>query len=109
IPFIYFLVKRYFRKDMILPLVILFLLGALQGLIGWVMVQSGLGDSELLRVSHFRLAIHFMAALLLLCYTLWFALKLLIPEGKILHDTSTWKFSLWCILILSVQLIYGAF
>lgn len=109
IPFIYFLIRGYFRKDMIMPLIVLFLLGALQGLIGWVMVQSGIGDSELLRVSHFRLAIHFMAALVLLCYTLWFALKLLVPTGKILYDTPTWKFSLWCVLILSIQLIYGAF
>lgn len=109
IPFFYFLLKGYFRKDMIFPLIILFLLGALQGLIGWVMVQSGLGDSELLRVSHFRLAIHFMAALVLLCYTLWFALKLLIPEGRVIYNTPTRRFTLWCVVILSIQLIYGAF
>ena len=40
--FIYFLVKKYFQPKMIQPLVILFLLGALQGAIGWIMVASGL-------------------------------------------------------------------
>src|SRR5947209_7902589 len=42
IPFIIFLVRRRFRASMIRPMVILFLLGALQGVVGWVMVMSGL-------------------------------------------------------------------
>jgi cytochrome c oxidase assembly protein subunit 15 len=41
IGFIYFLVTRRFKKEMILPMVLLFLLGALQGAIGWIMVKSG--------------------------------------------------------------------
>ena len=31
---------------MVKPMMILFLLGALQGLVGWIMVQSGLEDSN---------------------------------------------------------------
>src|SRR5690606_29641599 len=38
IGFVYFLVKRYFDKEMILPFIILFILGGMQGLIGWIMV-----------------------------------------------------------------------
>ena len=64
-------------------MLILFLLGALQGLVGWIMVQSGLENSELLYVSHYKLAIHFILALGLLCYTLWFALQLLVPANQI--------------------------
>lgn len=60
IPFIYFLIKKYFLKEMILPLIILFILGGLQGFIGWFMVSSGLNESSLLYVSHIRLAIHFI-------------------------------------------------
>src|SRR5688500_16966211 len=44
IPFFVFLVQRRFRADMIKPLLILFLLGALQGLVGWIMVLSGLNN-----------------------------------------------------------------
>src|SRR5688500_13160180 len=77
IPFIVFIIQKRFKKEMIRPLIILFLLGALQGLVGWIMVQSGLEDSELLYVSHYKLAIHFILALGLLCYTLWFAFDLL--------------------------------
>ena len=79
IPFIYFLVKKMFRKEMINPLIILFLLGAAQGLIGWIMVASGLND-ENLYVNHIRLAIHFTSALGLLVYTYWFAMLLLVPS-----------------------------
>ncbi|HRO69258.1 MAG TPA: COX15/CtaA family protein, partial [Chitinophagaceae bacterium] len=67
--------------------IILFLLGALQGLVGWIMVQSGLEDSELVYVSHYKLAIHFILALGLLVYTLWFALELLIPERQLTYSS----------------------
>ena len=109
IPFIYFLVKKYFIKEMILPLIILFFLGGFQGFIGWYMVQSGLYGSELLNVSHIRLSIHFIAALILLVYTLWFALKLLIPKEKIVYDSKAKRFFLWLTGILTIQLFYGAF
>jgi cytochrome c oxidase assembly protein subunit 15 len=35
IPFIIFLIQKRFRRNMIKPMIILFLLGGLQGLIGW--------------------------------------------------------------------------
>lgn len=108
IGFVYFLVKRYFSKDMIVPFIVLFILGGLQGAIGWIMVQSGLNDQDLY-VSHIRLSIHFMAALLLLCYTLWFALKLLVPDKERVVDTRLRSFTIAAIVLLAVQLVYGAF
>src|ERR1051325_2234939 len=81
IPFIIFLIQKRFTKEMINPMIILFLLGGLQGLIGWVMVASGLND-ENLYVSHIRLAVHFIAALGLLVYTFWFALQLLVDKRQ---------------------------
>lgn len=109
IPFIFFLVKKYFSKDMIMPLIILFVLGGLQGFIGWFMVQSGLGESNLLNVSHIRLSIHFISALVLLVYTLWFALKLLIPERKFVYNSKMKNYVLFSLILLTVQLFYGAF
>jgi cytochrome c oxidase assembly protein subunit 15 len=50
-------------------LLVLFGLGGLQGLMGWVMVASGLQD--LVYVSHLRLAAHFMLAMLLLTALVW--------------------------------------
>ncbi len=109
IPFIIFIVQKRFKKEMIRPLLILFLLGALQGLVGWIIVQSGLENSELLYVSHYKLAIHFILALGLLCYTLWFALKLLVPARQFTFNPSLRNFTGWLIALLTLQLIYGAF
>ncbi len=109
IPFIIFLVQKRFKKEMIKPLIILFLLGALQGLVGWIMVQSGLEDSELLYVSHYKLAIHFVLALGLLCYTGWFAFDLLIPKQQIIIHRPLRNFTNWLLVLLIVQLVYGAF
>jgi cytochrome c oxidase assembly protein subunit 15 len=108
VGFVYFLVRQYFDKKMIKPFVVLFLLGGLQGLIGWIMVASGLNDSHLY-VDHIKLALHFVSAMVLACYTLWFALQLLIPEHKRVTNTGFRKYTLMIILLLFVQLTYGAF
>ena len=108
IPFVWFIVTKKIKKEMINPMIILFLLGALQGLIGWIMVKSGLNEEDLY-VSHFRLSIHFMAALGLLCYTLWFALKLMIDRSQFVINSSLQKFSLGLVVLLIVQLVFGAF
>lgn len=109
VPFIIFIVQKRFNRHMIQPLVILFLLGLLQGRVGWIMVQSGLDDSELLYVSHYKLAIHFILALGLLVYTLWFALKLLVPTHRLSPLPALRKGLYWLIGLLTLQLIYGAF
>lgn len=109
IPFIIFLIQRRFRPEMVKPLIILFLLGLLQGLVGWIMVMSGLGDSERLYVSHYRLAIHFVLALGLICYAQWFALQLLVPKSQLAINPRLKTFTLFIIAVLTIQLVYGAF
>lgn len=108
VPFIIFLLQKRFKPSMVKPMLILFLLGALQGAIGWIMVASGLtGDA--IYVKPTKLALHFIFALGLLCYAFWFALELLVPKEKLIVNTSIRKWSWWIIAILGVQLIYGAF
>ena len=109
IPFIIFIFQKRFKKEMIKPMLILFLLGALQGLVGWIMVQSGLEVSEKIYVSHYKLAIHFILALGLLCYALWFAFDLLIPKEQLTISKPLRKFTGGLIILLVIQLIYGAF
>lgn len=105
--FIWFIIGKHFKREMVRPLVVLFLLGALQGAIGWIMVASGLtGDAVYVKPT--RLALHFIFALGLLCYTFWFALKLLIPEQQRVAFPSLRKINLWLIALLVLQLLYGA-
>ena len=53
-------------------LIALFVLGGLQGAIGWYMVRSGLVDR--VDVSHYRLAVHLGVAVVILGLLLWTAL-----------------------------------
>lgn len=107
IPFVIFLVQRRFRPDMVRPLVVLFLLGALQGAVGWIMVASGLtGDA--IYVKPTRLALHFIFAMVLLGYTFWFALKLLVREKDYVWAPHLKSFMWWIIGVLGVQLVFGA-
>ena len=108
VGFTWFLLQRKFKKDMILPLIILFLLGGIQGAIGWIMVKSGLVPEKYF-VGHIELTTHFIAALGLLVYTLWFALRLLVPSGQLLYHSSLKQLLIILILLLFIQLTYGGF
>jgi heme a synthase len=107
VGFIYLLWKKAIRKTMIRPMLILFLLGGLQGAVGWIMVKSGLvGDA--IYVQPAKLAMHFIFALGLIAYTWWFALALLIPQKEILNAPGLNKWT-WIILaVLIGQLLFGA-
>ena len=107
IPFIYFLARKMFRPSMVKPMLILFLLGALQGAVGWIMVASGLTGDEIY-VKPTRLALHFVFAMGLLCYTFWFAMDLLVPAEKRTFSKAAGKLTILTIIILLLQLVYGA-
>jgi len=108
VGFIYFIATKKFKKPMILPLILLFLLGALQGAIGWIMVKSGLLPEKYF-VGHIQLTTHFIAAMGLLCYTLWFALRLKVKQQQIMINASLQKMLLSILIILIFQLVYGGF
>jgi cytochrome c oxidase assembly protein subunit 15 len=75
IPFLWFAWKGAIKKSDWPRMLVLFLLGGLQGFIGWWMVESGLETR--VSVSQYRLAIHLGTALLLLVAILWTALEYL--------------------------------
>jgi cytochrome c oxidase assembly protein subunit 15 len=108
IPFAWFLVKKYFKSWMVSPLLILFLLGALQGAIGWIMVKSGLNDNDLY-VSHIRLAVHFMAAMILISYALIFGLMLSTDRTARITDAGLYRGALIITGLVTIQLVFGAF
>lgn len=116
VGFVWLTWKKKMKPEMIRPLIILFLLGAMQGAIGWIMVASGLtGDAIYVRPT--RLALHFVFALVLIVYAFWFALQLTVRPQKILPVTDHQErrkagpLRSWTIAILVVlffQLLYGA-
>ncbi|MFY7965528.1 MAG: COX15/CtaA family protein [Chitinophagaceae bacterium] len=108
IPFVYFIIKKHIKPWMINPLIILFLLGAMQGLIGWIMVKSGLND-ENVYVNHIKLSIHFVSAMLLISYALIFALSLRVKSESFFINAALKKATIYLITLLVIQLFYGAF
>ena len=72
LPLLWFLWKGSLKWRSSLRYWLIAVLFVAQGVLGWVMVSSGLRDRP--TVSHFRLTIHLMAALALLGIVLWSAL-----------------------------------
>jgi cytochrome c oxidase assembly protein subunit 15 len=77
LPFLWFLARGYLRRSWAPRLAAIFLLGALQGAVGWYMVASGFEDRD--SVSQYRLVLHLGMALLIYALILWSALDLLQP------------------------------
>jgi cytochrome c oxidase assembly protein subunit 15 len=83
-------------------------LGGLQGAIGWWMVASGL--SVRTDVSHVRLAIHLMTALVLLAGMIWTALDLrLLLANRLAPPARLRPFAALALSLLFTQIMFGAF
>ena len=78
IPFLIFWIKNYLAKPWFKRFIWIVIGGGLVGALGWFMVVSGLKDKP--AVSHYRLAIHLIAAFTLLIYIYWQLLKLKLQE-----------------------------
>ena len=78
VPLLWFWARRYIDRPLAVKLFGIFVLGGLQGAMGWYMVQSGLVDDP--RVSHYRLTAHLGLALLIFAAMLWVSLDLLHPR-----------------------------
>ncbi|HWD29125.1 MAG TPA: COX15/CtaA family protein, partial [Rhizomicrobium sp.] len=75
VPFVWFAWTGAIRRAEWPRMVVLFLLGGLQGFVGWWMVESGLETR--VSVSQYRLAIHLGVALILLVAMVWTGLEYL--------------------------------
>ena len=80
LPYFYFLVRRKVDRALAWKLGGVFLLGALQGGVGWFMVKSGLVDDP--KVSPVRLTLHLGLALAIFSAELWLAMQLLAPKQR---------------------------
>lgn len=105
IPFVYFIFKRMISWNLGKKLLIIFVLGGLQGLLGWIMVQSGLIEKPW--VNPINLSAHLILALILYCYLLWVALDILQPVSESASVFSMKKFSAILLGLVFLQIFYG--
>ena len=80
LPFLYFWLRRKIDRPLVPKLLGIFVLGGLQGAMGWYMVKSGLVDDA--RVSQFRLTAHLSLAFLIFISMMWVALDLLTARQR---------------------------
>jgi cytochrome c oxidase assembly protein subunit 15 len=80
LPLLWFALRGRIARGLIWKLAGIFVLGALQGAMGWYMVQSGLVDDP--RVSQYRLTAHLGIAFLIFSTMLWIALDLFFPRAS---------------------------
>ncbi len=107
-PFLYFLFRRRIDRQLGAKLVAMFVLGGLQGVLGWYMVKSGLVDRP--DVSQYRLAAHLGAAFLIYGYIFWVALGLLSPKtapggGR---RAALRRLAFWFAVLIVVTVLSGA-
>ncbi|HWU84738.1 MAG TPA: COX15/CtaA family protein [Rhodocyclaceae bacterium] len=107
LPLLWFWVRGMIPRGYKWKLVGIFILGGLQGAMGWYMVKSGLAND--VRVSQFRLAAHLGIAFLVFGLMLWTALGLL-------QERSPWptapasvrRFGLFVLGAVSIMVLSGA-
>ncbi len=111
IPFLFLWWKKKIPLGYHKKLLLGFILGGFQGLIGWIMVKTGLQENP--HISHFALSLHFCFALGLFSYLFWILLSLQkIPNSVkyFFKSISIFRF-MFLLLMFSVgiQIIYGTF
>jgi len=106
LPFVFFLVKGWVRGRLAGHMIALFVLGGLQGGMGWFMVKSGLVDRP--DVSQYRLAAHLCLALLIYGYLIWVALSLQTPSSANTLTTAMKRASLGLTGLIFVTAFSGA-
>jgi cytochrome c oxidase assembly protein subunit 15 len=107
LPYLWFLAKRKLPGRLAWQLAGVFALGALQGALGWYMVQSGLVDEP--RVSHFRLTAHLGLALAILAAQLWLALGLLRARSHPPAPDGLARFALALAALVFLMALSGGF
>ncbi len=107
LPLAWFWLRKQIPPGYKPRLVLLLVLGGMQGVIGWWMVVSGL--SVRTDVSHLRLATHLIAALIILGWMFWTMLDLIRYQRDAAPPARMTWFSVMVLIILFIQLLFGAF
>ncbi len=108
LPLLWFAVRRQIPRGYGWRLTALLALGGFQGVIGWWMVSSGL--SVRTDVSHVRLAVHLLTALVTLAGIAWTALDVrALADDRFARPARFTLLASTALGLLLVQIMFGAF
>lgn len=105
VPMVWFWVRGYFDRGLKIKSVLLLILGAGQGVMGWYMVKSGLVDMP--SVSHYRLAAHLSLAFIIFGALIWVGLDVLKPANNVAKKGLIP--ALISLALITITIIWGAF
>jgi cytochrome c oxidase assembly protein subunit 15 len=106
VPLLVFLARGYIGLREAPKYLLMFVLGGLQGVLGWYMVKSGLVDNP--HVSQYRLTAHLLAAFLIYAFMFWVAMSHLFPQQQ--GDRHPWfGKTVMLTVLISVTIISGGF
>jgi heme a synthase len=105
LPMVFFAVKGRVRAGVMPKLWILFVMGGLQGLLGWYMVKSGLVNNP--QVSQYRLTAHLGVAVAIYAYMLWVAFDLLYKPTAATDAARPARFSLVLVALVYLMILSG--
>lgn len=106
VPGTWFLLRGRLRGAAAVRVLLAFVFGGLQGLLGWYMVKSGLVDVP--AVSHYRLAAHLSLAFFVGTWVQWLLLDLTAPARR-RGDAGIRRGAVAFLVLLAPQIVYGAF
>jgi len=104
-PLIYFFLQKTIPSKYKIPLIVLGIVGGLQGIIGWWMVTSGLSQEP--TVSQYRLAIHLFIALSIFTCLIWLGHSLFLGVSKIQFRMPILIFALIFLTIIAGAFVAG--
>jgi cytochrome c oxidase assembly protein subunit 15 len=103
LPGLWLFLRGRIRSELRARLLGIFVLGGLQGALGWFMVKSGL--SQRTDVSQYRLVAHLLMALAIYSYILWTALGLIRPVALALPNAASLRRHAGLLLLLVVGML----
>jgi cytochrome c oxidase assembly protein subunit 15 len=107
LPLLWFWWRDRIDRPLALKLVGIFVLGGLQGAMGWYMVKSGLVDDP--RVSQYRLTAHLSLALAIYAAMLWTALGLLYRDAAAAGARPLRRFAWIISAVVAYMAVTGGF
>ncbi len=107
VPLVLFALMRTIPVHMLPRLLGLLVLGGSQGVMGWIMVKSGLVDHP--DVSHYRLTAHLGLASLILAALVWTALEVRSPAIRKVQNSTVTNWSKVVLALVFLQILVGGF
>ncbi|WP_455478928.1 COX15/CtaA family protein [Bartonella sp. B23] len=104
---IWFWATKRIEKNILFQLAVVPILIAFQGAIGWWMVASGIGKSDLTSVSQYRLAFHLITACFVIIFVTYLA-RGLTEYSEEPANKKVQYFAGWFVILIVIEIYFGA-